>query len=362
MMDDDNDLTMPPIRNRTDDDDDDDSTISDDSNTDDDLSGTEMDSDSESNSMCSDYTHDSFEFYEQEEEQSEEEEIELEEDELDDLINDTATVSPSKRPRGGWQNLNPIRMNLDDQFIATMEVETASTENSLPTQSSQPSSRPMGSILHDHHVNKKIIWVSFDIETGGPKCGILQLSAVFYNHDGILLGQFNEYVKPPSNAIFLPQACECHGMTHRNDRRLQGADNIEEVWNDFCKVVKIVFSTGVENDCVGVLVAWNGKSCDMEWIYRVITATNRCIMPPQINHFMDPMRVIKKYPGCALHLDKSKLPDLRLSTVYKFVTNSPLENAHNSLVDCLAQGDIIMSKQFKKYLDMKESICTIESV
>ena len=70
----------------------------------------------------------------------------------------------------------------------------------------------------------------------------------------------------------------------------------------------------------------------------MITATNNCIMPPQINHFMDPMRVIKKYPGCVLHLDKSKLPDLRLSTVYKFVTNSPFENSHNSLVDCLAQG------------------------
>ena len=48
--------------------------------------------------------------------------------------------------------------------------------------------------------------------------------------------------------------------------------------------------------------------------------------------------------------------------MYEFVTNSPLENAHNSLVDCMAQGDIIMSNQFKNYLDKKESICTIESV
>jgi len=74
------------------------------------------------------------------------------------------------------------------------------------------------------------------------------------------------------------------------------------------------------------------------------------------------MRVIKKYTGCDLNQKKSKLPDLRLATVYEFVTNSPLENAHNSLVDCMAQGDIIMSNQFKTYLDKKESICTIESV
>ena len=96
-MDDDDYSTIPKasIKATTYDDDDDDSSCSDDSNTDDDLSGSEMDSDSESISICSDYTIDSFEFIKEEEEQSEVSKIELEEDELDYLINDTATLSPS---------------------------------------------------------------------------------------------------------------------------------------------------------------------------------------------------------------------------------------------------------------------------
>ena len=150
-------------------------------------------------------------------------------------------------------------------------------------------------------MNRKTIWVSFHIETGGPWCGIIQLSAVFYDQDVVLLGQFDQYVKPPQFAVFLPQACECHGINHRDDQRLKGAPQIEVVWNYFCEYVDVIFSTGVKDNCVGILVAWNGKACDMEWIYKLINSNNNCIMPQQIKYFMDPLRVIKKCPGCKLH-------------------------------------------------------------
>ena len=111
------------------------------------------------------------------------------------------------------------------------------------------------------------------------------------------------------------------------------------MWQDFCAHVHNAF--GGKQDYVGVLVAWNGKSCDMEWVYKFIHAStdNSCAMPPQIEYFMDPYQIIKKYKGCDLHPLKSKIQDLSLSTVYKYVTgHSSLPGAHNSLVDCKAQG------------------------
>ena len=188
----------------------------------------------------------------------------MDEDEVEDIINEAATDSPSKRPQAEWRNLLSVRMDLDDQFINAMNSETRVTDVAVLPQESLPSSKPIGSIIHDHQVNRKTIWVSFDIETGGPRCGIIQLSAVFYDQDVVLLGQFDQYVKPPQFAVFLPQACECHGINHRDDQRLKGAPQIEVVWNYFCEYVDVIFSTGVKYDCVGILVAWNGKACDME--------------------------------------------------------------------------------------------------
>ena len=134
------------------------------------------------------------------------------------------------------------------------------------------------------------------------------------------------------------------------------------MWRDFCAVVTATFQNADIQNCVGVLVAWNGKSCDLEWIYKLINSNNDCLMPPEIEYFMDPYRIIKTYAGCALHMSKSKLPNLRLSTVYEHVVGKNLDNAHDSLVDCHAQGDILMCSDFAKYKDMKTSICTIESV
>jgi DNA polymerase III epsilon subunit-like protein len=222
--------------------------------------------------------------------------------------------------------------------------------------------RPVGSIIHDLQIQNKTIWVSFDIEAGGPRCGIIQLSAVFYDHNGAVLGEYDSYCKPPQNAIFLPQACAYHGITSRNDTRLIGAPPVANVWIDFCKPVDAIFVSSDNTDNAGVLVAWNGKACDLEWIYRLIHSHDECEMPTQIQYFMDPYQVIKKHHRCNLNPRKSNLPDLKLSTVYKHISRTELANAHNSLFDCRAQGTVLMSTDFKKYQDMKTSICTIESV
>ena len=38
-----------------------------------------------------------------------------------------------------------------------------------------------GHYENDTIEKKSVIWVSFDIEIGGPNCGIIQLSAVLYD-------------------------------------------------------------------------------------------------------------------------------------------------------------------------------------
>jgi len=100
----------------------------------------------------------------------------------------------------------------------------------------------------------------------------------------------------------------------------------------------------------------------MEWIYKLINSVSDCSMPNEISYFMDPYQVIKKYTGCKLNPCKSKLPNLKLTTVYEYVMGSPLYNAHNSLVDCEGQCDIVMSDHFKKYWDKTNSTSTIESI
>ena len=107
---------------------------------------------------------------------------------------------------------------------------------------------------------KCIVFVSLDIEHGGDKCGICQISADFTTHDGTSAGQpFNEYVRPPQSAIWSQASIDVHGL-HKNDPRIKEADPIEAVWARFVDRVESI----VEAPKHGVIVAWNGKFCDME--------------------------------------------------------------------------------------------------
>ena len=356
----------------------------------DNLSGSESDSDDGSDddddTDFSECSYDSYEYLTDEDEVLSDTSV-VDIDELQYLVNDAANnISPTKVPpprsvflaRDDYDEssdeettgrLGDVRMNLDGHFAGEVAVKQEKLDDEHPVDNVNPSparttrpSRQVGSIIHDFQIQNKVIWISFDIETGGPKCGIIQLSAVFYDHDGAVLGEYDSYCKPPRTAVFLPQACDCHGITSRNDTRLLGAPTVAEVWIDFCKVVEAMFESSDHTDNAGVLVAWNGKSCDLEWIYRLIHSHDECEMPPQIRYFMDPYQVIKKHQGCNLNPKKSKIPDLKLSTVYKYVAGTDLLNAHNSLFDCRAQGTVLMSTDYKKYQDMTTSICTIESV
>jgi hypothetical protein len=44
-----------------------------------------------------------------------------------------------------------------------------------------------------------------------------------------------------------------------------------------------------------VLVAWNGETCNLKWLWRLTQAPNsRYSLPDNIKYFIDPYRVIEK--------------------------------------------------------------------
>ena len=306
----------------------------------------------------------------------------LEQDELTLLLEDAIGISPSKRPPAGsvvyldeeatndddndkeeTSPAPPVVRNLEESFEQVLNDQQPnppkrSRTSSTTTRTTTDHSR---SIIQTQIEQKKVIWISFDIETGGPYCGIIQLSATFYDADHQELEpSFNSFCRPPPSARFLHEAC-VHGITSRDHEKLRNAPKVEQVWRDFCATVNVHFQGQV--DYAGVLVAWNGKSCDLEWIYKLIhSSDNSCQMPQEIEYFMDPYLIIKKFKGCPLHPSKSELRNLSLSTVYKHVTGNNLSNAHDSLVDCRAQGTVIACNDFAKHKNMKTSISTIESV
>ena len=143
--------------------------------------------------------------------------------ELQSLIEDAA-ISPTKVPAFfvAYKNYNDsdedeskdvengfsdIQKNLDQ-----LHFQHEAGEKSPPKKRSRenPTNKKCTSIINGTLLENKVIWISFDIETGGPRCGIIQLSAVFMDQDGVILGKFDSYCKPSAGAVFLPQACECH--------------------------------------------------------------------------------------------------------------------------------------------------------
>jgi hypothetical protein len=95
-------------------------------------------------------------------------------------------------------------------------------------------------------VENDLVFVSFDIETGGTYCGIVQISAEMFHlvHDPSaqknthptlirLETTFNEYVNPGASAIWDPACSQIHGLT-AGSPEIQATDGIGMVWRRFC--------------------------------------------------------------------------------------------------------------------------------
>ena len=137
-------------------------------------------------------------------------------------------------------------------------------------------------------MNVYLLFIPFDLEHGGDQCGITQLSAVLFR-----LGSepdvpesikvFNEYVLPPTSAKWNPICIQTTGL-HAGHPSILNADEVEEVWGRFYSFLQIFI--GLKER--GVLVAWNGGTCDLEWIYRLIKAPGSKDSFPKRKYFLDP--------------------------------------------------------------------------
>ena len=178
------------------------------------------------------------------------------------------------------------------------------------------------------------------METGGDYCGIIQISAECFTIDAKgdkgggerLPNTFDAYIKPPNNAVWSKFATNIHGL-HENHESILSAVRIEVVWRKFIKFLDDNIPAGHR----GILVAWNGATCDMECLYRYTNRySSKISFPKVLKYFMDPLEIIRRHPGCKFHPNKSKLESLSLGDVYRYMHDKDLVGAHNSLIDAKA--------------------------
>ena len=286
-------------------------------------------------------------------------------------------LSSPPLPEITLQHPNP---NIADNDVIMAPRPYSPPHESTIIQHPEDPTIPKGrSIAHHHIMDNKLVFVSFDIETGGEYCGILQLSAEIVrikiiqstSKKGVTIGKdsagtidrvsstFNSYVKPPEGAIFADRATAIHGL-HENHNKIRDADNIATVWARFCQWL----SSNLLQDEKVCLMAYNGETCDLKWLWKMTQAPRSPLdLPESVVYFLDPLRVIKHYGSCPLNQKKSKLDSLELGCIWSYIHNNQnLNGAHDSLVDVRAQTDILLHKFFVPFINRTPSIQPIDLI
>jgi len=106
---------------------------------------------------------------------------------------------------------------------------------------------------------------SLDLEHGGLTAGILQLSCIAFLVDGRELGQFDKYILPVKNSVISEETRQIHGLTLYNLHN-KGAQPLAAVWKLFIEFIESLLDGGKKR---GIIIAWNGKSCDLEWLFKI---------------------------------------------------------------------------------------------
>jgi hypothetical protein len=156
---------------------------------------------------------------------------------------------------------------------------------------------------------------------------------------------------------------EVHGIRPDQDR-IKNADGIVDVWPRFINFVESHLDNGAKR---GIIAAWGGESCDIEWLFPItyVKYHNTLFLPKWCPYFMDPCYVIKHYERCRLN-DKHRPPSQQgnaCDVVWCFLNNKmELEGVHSSLVDARAQAEIVADKRFLAYIDRPESMKGMEDV
>ena len=210
----------------------------------------------------------------------------------------------------------------------------------------------------------KAVFISLDLEHGGPECDITQLSAQLFRLNGnyfntknhpleatITSEIFNEYIKPPSTA-FWSQQCIDITTLHKNHTNILSALPIDQVWTKFITFLDKYINLNEK----GIVVAWKGATCDIDWIYKLTQAPFSSLsFPKQLRFCMDPCYCISKFKSCPFHPSISKLDSLSLVSVYYHAFGNELDNAHSSLVDVKAQTEIVLRQSYQKVYQYKST-------
>ena len=133
------------------------------------------------------------------------------------------------------------------------------------------------------------------------------------------------------------------------------------VWDQFIQW----FGSNLKRDEVAVLVAYNGETCDLKWLWKLTQAPrSKYMLPPAMKYFLDPLKVIKHFKSCQFNNQHSKLDSYELGVVWKYMQEdgANLNGAHDSLVDAKAQSDIILHPWFVPYLNKAASIVDITDI
>ncbi len=169
---------------------------------------------------------------------------------------------------------------------------------------------------------------------------------------------FNSYVNPEVwPECWDQRSISIHGILPV-DERIKNAGNMRTVWPEFQRW----FLSNVSPDKMVVLVAWNGETCDLQWLWRLTQAPNLMYsLPPNIKYFIDPYCVIEKYKSCAFNKTKSKIEAYELGVFWKYANNGTnLNGAHDSHVDVRAQTDILIHCSFVPFIDCSSLIQPID--
>jgi hypothetical protein len=133
------------------------------------------------------------------------------------------------------------------------------------------------------------------------------------------------------------------------------------VWHNFTEWILRHVPAGE----VATLVAWNGAACNMKWLWVLTQAPNLpYMMPPQLQFFIDPYRVIKKYALCKINKKRSKLESYQLGSVWTYLDKEHcnLNNAHNSRDDVIAQSAVLTHEDFIPFINWAKSVQTIDDI
>ena len=149
-------------------------------------------------------------------------------------MGDGNSRSDNRRNRSSEEpaDANNIVLEFQDELVSAEEGLLDSTP-----QERRQQKRQVHSIAHLDIIEKRIVYIHIDLEHGGTKCGILQISLVFMDADLNIIGENDWYVKPPDDAEWDEHACAPHGLKPSSPE-IANAKSLVEVWSEFKKEVE----------------------------------------------------------------------------------------------------------------------------